>query len=273
MSNTDNNLREQPPIYTFYVKEEPKCIDEDVSNTGRIHHFNDPATNNSHNLISSDTIMTEENTSHEIMTETIVPETIVPEIISPDSSIILEPRKRGRPKKKPLSILTPMEISQNHDVRTSGETLESLSEHLYAGFLGRTRRTTRQLLEDPGSKEWSEGSGTEDDEDFPGRGRPFGSVKNRGRGRGRSRARGAGFKKGTGRGRDKKEAEDTSINASNEEVNNLEEMKTDSFAETETSPEINIKIVSFHSFLYQLIKILELSENIISLTSEIFSSK
>lgn len=142
VDNTANNLsnvkvqslktpkiEKQSQLYTCYVKQEPTSIDD---NTNLRSHYD----NTEENINDSSSSFIQEN----INSETIVPETIVPDL----ENISLETRKRGRPKKKPLSILTPMEISNIHDKKKNDEILENNSEQLYAGFLGRTRRTTRQ---------------------------------------------------------------------------------------------------------------------------------
>ena len=191
------------------------------------------------------------------MPQSYTPETIVPEIISSETNITLEPRKRGRPKKKPLSVLTPMEISNNHDARNSGEPVEAINEHLYAGLLGRTRRTTRQNMEEADGKGLSEGSEPEDDDDDDDfserRGRPFGSVKNRGRGRGRTRTRGTGSRRKRGRGRGRRsykgEIEDNLTGVYVEQGVGIEEMEADHLAEVESSANCIPKVVSFNIFL------------------------
>lgn len=202
--STRSNIRVQPPessklekqsqIYTCFVKQEPTIIEE---NSNLRSNYENDEENNLSSSIQENTISDSINSSS-IQNDTIVPETIVPDL---ENS---EPKKRGRPKKKPLSILTPMEISNIHDEKTSGEVVENNSEQLYAGFLGRTRRTTRQ------NREWSEGSDLEDDDvDYSERkGRPYGSVKNRGRGRGRVRNRGTRSTRGR-RSRENENAEVT----------------------------------------------------------------
>ncbi|XP_033229922.1 uncharacterized protein LOC117181408 isoform X2 [Belonocnema kinseyi] len=253
-SNGDNNPKEsnaeksatsemekRPQIYTCYVKEEPRTIEEDVPSTS---HDEIPASRSTHESIVDEPISSNSMSPMPVMPETYIPETIVPDFISSETNITLEPRKRGRPKKKPISVLTPMEISNNHDARSVGETLESMSEHLYAGFLGRTRRTTRQNLEEADGKGSSEESEPEDDDDYSTRrGRPFGSVKNRGRGRGRSRARGTGSGRGRGRrSKSKKEVNDSLIAVDIEEPE-LEE-ETHQFSGAEPSANFSPKVCS-----------------------------
>lgn len=241
-----SEMEKRPQIYTCYVKEEPRTVEEDVPSTS---HDVVPASRITDESIVPEPIAFNSMTPMPIMPESYIPESIVPEFLSSVANITLEPRKRGRPKKKPISVLTPMEISNNHDARSSGETLESMSEHLYAGFLGRTRRTTRQNIEEADGKGLSEGSEPEDDDDdYSGRrGRPFGSVKNRGRGRGRSRTRGTGSGRGRGRrSKSRKEVDDSLIGADIEEPEMEEE--TDNFADAEPSDNFTPKVVSFNVY-------------------------
>lgn len=219
-------LEKQSQLYSCFVKQEPTNVEE-ISNLI-------PHDNSDENIQTDSSSIMQSN-----IVETVAPnspETIVPDFENSDLNISLEPRKRGRPKKKPLSILTPMEISNNHDTRTSGEILENNSEHLYAGFLGRTRRTTRQIHEEE-DKEWSQGSDREDDDYSGRRGRPFGSVKNRGRGRGRARSRGV---RGRGRSRIEENAEVT-VTFEEEEGNQSMEIETVSLPPAPTKVIPNVK--------------------------------